>query len=207
MALHTGRAEVQEGDYVGAPLNRVARLLAAGHGAQVLVSGATAELVQDHLPQEVHLRDLGTHQLKDLYRPERLFQVVTPDLPADFSPVVTAAHLPPYPGDGQPAAAAPPPKAAVGPGRRRAAAVAGGLVLVLVLVLAGIYVSRGDGDGPAATRFSAVAATTPTVGPAPEGSGVWGVVATPPPAPAFVVLGALAFDAGWKGDAQSLPGP
>src|SRR5215208_2992164 len=102
MALHTGRAEVHDGDYVGAPLNRVARLLSAGHGGQVLVSGATAELVQDHLPHEVHLRDLGTHQLKDLYRPERLFQVVTPDLPADFSPLRSADHLPPYPAEAAP---------------------------------------------------------------------------------------------------------
>src|SRR5215218_9150543 len=115
MALHTGRAEVQEGDYVGAPLNRVARLLSAGHGAQVLVSGATAELVQDHLPDEVHLRDLGTHQLKDLYRPERLFQLVTPDLPADFSPLSTAAHLPPYPAEPGAPAAGP---AAATPARR-----------------------------------------------------------------------------------------
>jgi class 3 adenylate cyclase len=205
MALHTGRAEVQGGDYVGAPLNRVARLLSAGHGGQVLVSGATAELVQDHLPQEVHLRDLGTHQLKDLYRPERLFQVVTPDLPADFSPVVTTAHLPPYPGDEPPAAAASPPAGSVRPGRRRAVAVAGGLVLVLVL--AGTYVFRGGGTGPEATQIPAVAATTPTVGPTPEGSGVWGLIATPPPAPAFVVFGVLDFDAGWKGDARSLPGP
>jgi class 3 adenylate cyclase len=64
MALHTGIATPGEGDYAGGPLNRVARLLSAGHGGQVLLSGATAEVVQDHLPQEVHLRDLGTHQLR-----------------------------------------------------------------------------------------------------------------------------------------------
>src|SRR5215218_11270991 len=97
MALHTGIATPGGGDYAGGPLNRVARLLSAGHGGQVLLSGATAEVAHDHLPTEVHLRDLGTHQLKDLYRPEHVFQLVTPDLPADFSALATADHLPPYP--------------------------------------------------------------------------------------------------------------
>jgi hypothetical protein len=162
-------------------------------------------LVRDHLPREVHLRDLGTHQLKDLYRPERIFQVVTPDLPSDFSPVTTAAFLPPYPGDEQ--AIAPPStqKGSVLPRMRSTMALAGGLVLLLVL--AGIYYFRSDGNGSEATQIPMVAATTPTVGPASDGSGIWGVIATPPPAPAFVVLGALTFDAEWKGDAQTLPGP
>lgn len=84
MALHTGAADERDGDYFGPPLNRVARLLAAGHGGQVLLSLATQELVRDQLPPTAQLRDLGEHRLKDLLRPERVFQLVAPDLPADF---------------------------------------------------------------------------------------------------------------------------
>jgi predicted ATPase/class 3 adenylate cyclase/DNA-binding XRE family transcriptional regulator len=89
MALHTGLAKEREGDYFGPPLNRVARLLAAGHGGQILLSLATAELVREHLPADAELRDLGTHRLKDLNRPEQIFQLVAPDLPATFPPLNT----------------------------------------------------------------------------------------------------------------------
>jgi class 3 adenylate cyclase len=68
-ALHSGAAEARDGDYSGPPLNRVARLLAAGHGGQVLLSAAAWELVRDHLPLNTELRDLGEHRLKDLTRP------------------------------------------------------------------------------------------------------------------------------------------
>ncbi len=94
IALHTGAASLHAGEYFGLPLNRAARLLAAGHGGQVLLSGATQELVRDHLPPGVELRDLGEHRLKDLIRPERVFQVAAPDLPADFPPLRTLdTHL------------------------------------------------------------------------------------------------------------------
>jgi class 3 adenylate cyclase len=83
-ALHAGAAQQRDGDYFGAPLNRIARLCAAGHGGQVLLSNATQELVRDMLPKDAALRDLGEHRLKDLIRPERIFQITTPDLPADF---------------------------------------------------------------------------------------------------------------------------
>lgn len=85
MALHTGAAEDRDGDYFGQPLNRVARILSAAHGGQVLVSGATEELVRDHLPQDVQLRHLGAHRLRDLARPEHLYQLVTADLPSEFA--------------------------------------------------------------------------------------------------------------------------
>lgn len=84
MALHTGAAEERDGDYFGPPLNRVARLLSAGHGGQVLLSLATKELVRDDLPEGVSLQDLGHHRLKDLIRREHVFQLVAPDLNADF---------------------------------------------------------------------------------------------------------------------------
>jgi predicted ATPase/class 3 adenylate cyclase len=88
-ALHTGAAEERGGDYFGPPLNRIARLLSAGHGGQILLSLATQELARDHLPEGVGLRDMGEHRLKDLARPEHVFQLVAPDLPADFVPLKT----------------------------------------------------------------------------------------------------------------------
>jgi class 3 adenylate cyclase/tetratricopeptide (TPR) repeat protein/transcriptional regulator with XRE-family HTH domain len=88
MALHTGEAGLRAGaDYRGAAVNRCARLRAVAHGGQVLLSGATYELVRDALPPEVGLRDLGEHRLKDLTRPEHIFQALIPDLPTDFPPL------------------------------------------------------------------------------------------------------------------------
>jgi adenylate cyclase len=89
MAVHTGHAELREGDYFGAPLNRVARLLAAGHGGQTLVSEATCDLAHDHLPPQAAMKPLGDHLLKDLTRRERIFQLCHPDLPVDFPPLKT----------------------------------------------------------------------------------------------------------------------
>ncbi|HMA36178.1 MAG TPA: tetratricopeptide repeat protein [Chloroflexia bacterium] len=89
MALHSGVAELREGDYFGPPLNRVARLRDAGHGGQVLLSAVTRTLAQDYLPPALGLRDLGAHHLKDLAAAEQIFQVLIPDLPADFAPLRT----------------------------------------------------------------------------------------------------------------------
>ncbi|MCW3054429.1 MAG: regulatory protein LuxR [Chthonomonadales bacterium] len=87
MALHTGAAEMRDNDYFGQPLNRVARLLAAGHGGQVLLSLPTEELVRNNLPAHVQLQDLGQHRLRDLARPETVFQLLHPDLPTQFPPL------------------------------------------------------------------------------------------------------------------------
>ena len=89
MALHSGAAEQRGGDYYGPAVNRAARLMAAGHGGQILLSLATGELVRDHLPADITLRDMGARRLKDLIRPERVYQVIAPDLPADFPPLKT----------------------------------------------------------------------------------------------------------------------
>ncbi len=86
-AVHTGTADERDGDYFGPALNRVARLLAIGHGGQVLVSSSCMELVQGELPPRASLRDLGEHRLKDLARPEHVYQLVAPDLVADFPPL------------------------------------------------------------------------------------------------------------------------
>ena len=77
----------RDGDYFGPVVNRVARLLAVGHGGQVLVSGATYELLADRLPGGIGFRDLGEHRLKDLGRAERVFQVTGPGLAEGFGPL------------------------------------------------------------------------------------------------------------------------
>jgi predicted ATPase/class 3 adenylate cyclase len=90
MAIHTGTAEVRAGEYrsgeyvSGPTLNRVARLLAAAHGGQVLVSSATEPLVRDQLAADVALLDLGPQRLRDLPQPEHVFQVVIADVPGEF---------------------------------------------------------------------------------------------------------------------------
>jgi YVTN family beta-propeller protein len=84
MGLDTGEPTVGQDRYVGLGVHRTARIMAAGHGGQVLLSGGTRELVADDLPPGVSLRDLGRQRLKDLDRPVHLFQVVAPDLPARF---------------------------------------------------------------------------------------------------------------------------
>ncbi len=94
MGLHTGEARVAEGGYVGLDVHRAARIAAAAHGGQVLVSDVTHALVVRDLPEGLSLRDLGEHRLKDLAHPHRLFQVLAPDLPADFPPLRSLdAHL------------------------------------------------------------------------------------------------------------------
>jgi class 3 adenylate cyclase len=93
MGVHTGEAEARAGDYYGAAVNRAARLMSIGHGAQVLVSNSTAELVRDSLLPEISLLDLGEHRLKDLIRPEHVFQLVHPALPSVF-PRSTLSTLP-----------------------------------------------------------------------------------------------------------------
>ena len=89
MALHTGAAEIRDGDYFGPPLNHVARLLAVGHGGQTLVSELTHDLCRDRLPAGTTLKSLGEHSLKDLSRRETVFQLCHPDLSQAFPPLKT----------------------------------------------------------------------------------------------------------------------
>ena len=84
LALHTGACVERDGDYFGPAVNRVAWLLAVGHGGQVLLSGATYELLAGRLGDGIGLRDLGEHRMKDLGRAERVFQVTGPGLAEDF---------------------------------------------------------------------------------------------------------------------------
>src|SRR5262249_31915818 len=87
VGLHSGEAELRDGDYLGPGLTGCARLRAAAHGGQVLLSAATQDLVQDGLPAGVSLQDLGLHRLRDLHRAEHVFQLMPPALPADFPPL------------------------------------------------------------------------------------------------------------------------
>ena len=94
MALHTGVGEVRGNDYVGAHLNRAARIMSAAHGGQLLLSQASFDLARDLLPDGVSLRDLGEHRLKDLQRPEHIYQAVVPGLLSDFPPLQTLDNRP-----------------------------------------------------------------------------------------------------------------
>lgn len=94
MGLHTGEVERQGRHYFGAPLYRCARLTAAAHGGQVVLSEAAAALVREALPDETSLRDLGDHRLKDLSRPERIFELLHPRLAGDRRPLRTLDALP-----------------------------------------------------------------------------------------------------------------
>ncbi|TFH16647.1 MAG: adenylate/guanylate cyclase domain-containing protein [Acidimicrobiales bacterium] len=89
MGIATGEAEPRGDDYFGPVLNRVARVMAAGHGGQVLVAGSTAELVDD-----VELLDLGERRLRYLSGPQRVYQVVAPGLGVEFAPLRTLDSVP-----------------------------------------------------------------------------------------------------------------
>jgi len=89
IGIHCGQAEQRGGDFFGPTVNRTARIMAAGHGGQVLLSESACALVRDALPERASLIDLGEHRLKDIGRPEHLYQLAHPDLPAKFPPLIT----------------------------------------------------------------------------------------------------------------------
>jgi YVTN family beta-propeller protein len=95
MGIHTGEPSMGDEGYHGMALHRAARISSAGHGGQVLLSNATRELVEDDLPPGLGLRDLGERRLKDLARPERIFQLTIDGLRNDFPPLKTLAAAPP----------------------------------------------------------------------------------------------------------------
>src|SRR6478672_10407651 len=93
MGINAGDAERRGDDYFGPTINRTARLMAVGHGGQVLLSAAAAALCQERLPRGASLRDLGEYRLRDLGRPERVFQLVHPDLATAFPPLTTFDNI------------------------------------------------------------------------------------------------------------------
>src|SRR5215211_2027233 len=95
MGIHTGEAEARDNEYRGyLTLSLVQRLMSAGHGGQVLVSGAAENLLRGQLPRNVSLRDLGKQNFRDVLQPVRVFQVVAPDLPVEFPPLRSSPSHP-----------------------------------------------------------------------------------------------------------------
>ena len=134
MGLHTGQAVASDGRYTGLAVHRAARIGAAGHGGQILVSQATQTLLEDE-EEDLHvfLRDLGEQRLKDLDRPVRLYQAAADGLPATFPPVRVDAAL------AQAAEAA----IAAPFWKRRGLALAGAVVLFGAAALVAVLVLRG----------------------------------------------------------------
>jgi predicted ATPase/class 3 adenylate cyclase len=93
VGLHTGEADLRDGDYYGSTVNRCARLRGLAYGGQTLLSAATTQLVRHQLPSGVTLRSLGMHPLRGLAEPEPVYQVVHPELPSDFPPLRSPANL------------------------------------------------------------------------------------------------------------------
>jgi class 3 adenylate cyclase len=89
MGLHTGEPSRTAEGYMGLDVHRAARIMAVGHGGQVLLSQTTRDLVEHSLPEGVSVRDLGEHRLKDLQPSTHLFQLVITGLPAHFPPLQT----------------------------------------------------------------------------------------------------------------------
>ena len=87
MAIHTGAVDPELGDYLGPPLNQVARCMSAAHGGQVLVSRALGDLASGQLPEAIAFKDLGHYRLKDLKKPMQLLQVLADGLPSVFPPL------------------------------------------------------------------------------------------------------------------------
>lgn len=94
IGIHTGHPALTSTGYVGLDVPRAARICAAGHGGQVLLSHTTRELVEAELPDGVGVRDLGEHRLKDLTGPQRLSQLIVDGLPSDFPPPRTLENRP-----------------------------------------------------------------------------------------------------------------
>ena len=161
IGMHTGEATLDDGRYVGLAVHRGARISAAGHGSQILLSGSTRDVVEDDLPADQRLVDLGEQQLKDLPRPERIFQLVADGLPTDFPPLKTV--------DEQELADT--AAVAVGrfqPVRRRPLLAAGmGAVLVVGVVVAAVLVigggSKANASGIAANSVGLLSADSGSV--------------------------------------------
>jgi YVTN family beta-propeller protein len=148
MGIHTGEPTVGQDRYVGLGVHRAARICSAAHGGQVLLSNTTRELVEDDLPSEVGMRDLGEHTLKDIDRPERLFQLIGDGLPSDFPPPRTAAGDAAELARGRERELAEAADAAVGTARRwaprkRAWTVAAATVALAVAALVAVLATRG----------------------------------------------------------------
>jgi YVTN family beta-propeller protein len=150
MGVHTGEPSAAGKQYVGLVVHRGARISAAGHGGQILVSQSTRELLRDDPLPDVSLLDLGEHHLKDLDEPERLFQVLAPGLDRDFAPLKTAASAPFAGREGELAEAA---AAAVRgqPRIRRRTLIAATFAAAVAGTVAGVLLTQGGGSAARAS--------------------------------------------------------
>ncbi len=155
MGMHTGEPAVGGERYVGLGVHRAARIAAAGHGGQVLVSQTTRGLLRDDPPPDVTLRDLGEHELKDMDEPERIYQLVAPGLDEDFAPLKTTAPALAAGREGELVEAA---EETVGemaaPWRRRRVLLGAGLVVAVLLGIA-LTIAFTRGSATASTTISA----------------------------------------------------
>jgi class 3 adenylate cyclase/DNA-binding beta-propeller fold protein YncE len=168
IGIHTAEPTIGGQRYVGLGVHRAARICSAGHGGQILLSGATRELVEGELPPGIELLDLGEHRLKDLDRPEHIFQLVANGGRAEFPPLKTLAAQPseatPFAGrEGELAAAA---GAAIQARRlrtRRGVIVSAAALLVLAAaVLAAVLLISGGGPAAVDVVPNSVAVIDPT---------------------------------------------
>jgi YVTN family beta-propeller protein len=151
MGVHTGQAVASGGRYTGLAVHRAARIGAAGHGGQILVSQATQTLVEDEEEDlHIHLQDLGEQRLKDLDRPVRLYQAAADGLPTEFLPLRPDAELAPV--------------APVVPFWRRPATIAAAAVGAALLVAAIAALLLRGGETSVAVRANSVAVVDPDTG-------------------------------------------
>jgi YVTN family beta-propeller protein len=152
MGLHTGQAVATGGRYTGLAVHRAARIGAAGHGGQVLVSQATQTLLEDE-EEDLHVffRDLGEQRLKDLDRPVRLYQAAADGLPASFPPIRREAEL----------AQAADVALHVPAWRRPVALAVAALGLAAVLTAVVFVATRDSGGGLASVRVNHVGVIDP----------------------------------------------
>jgi YVTN family beta-propeller protein len=153
MGLHTGQAVAHDGRYTGLAVHRAARIGAAGHGGQILVSQATQTLLEDE-EEDLHvcLRDLGEQRLKDLDRPVRLYQAAATGLPASFPPIRHEAEL----AQGAEGALRPPLWG------RPAVLAVGAAILAVVVASAVFLVGRDSPGGLSGVSANAVGIIDPS---------------------------------------------
>ena len=160
MGLHSGEPKAGGERYVGIGVHRAARIGAAAHGGQALLSDATRALVEDDLPAAISLRDLGLYELKDIDRPERVCQLVSEDLQQDFPPLRGAKPVRPPPA------------------LRRRSLVASVLVAVVAAAVAIPVFAFGQGSGSSLSRADSLIRIDPADGSVTDGVRVPGRAAS-----------------------------
>ena len=151
MGIHTGEPAMGDERYVGMGVHRAARICAAGHGGQVLLSQTTRELLRDDPIPEVTVRDLGEQQLKDMDEPERIYQLVAPGLPEEFPVLKTAAPSPFEGREGELAEAASAELARRWRRPARRTLIVATLAAAAIGATAGVLLTEGGGPGAGVT--------------------------------------------------------